>query len=154
VTEGESPIAVAKELRDIIGQIGRDLETTRTYGRKTRRLSVALVISVAADIVLSLLLGYTVLREHQNSDAIRTSQIRACSIGNDGRAAQRRLWDHVLTVSSAPNPGETAAQRTVRLRQLHDFRLFINREFRPVDCVKLYSTHTAVNQAQRVMLSP
>lgn len=135
---------LARELRDTVREIGTELDKTAKVTRRTRRLTIALSVSVIADIILSIVLALVVVHEHSNASAIKQNQIRACQVGNDARSAQRRLWDHVLDISSKPKPNETPAARADRLKTLRQFRQFINAEFRAVDCKRFYNGGSAV----------
>lgn len=136
--EGDA-LALARELRNTIAEIGTELDKTAKVTARTRRLTIALTVSVIADIVLSVVLAFVVVHEHTNAAAIKANQIRACRIGNDARAAQRRLWSHVIDISEKPRPSETPAERADRLRTLHQFKVFIAREFHNVNCRALYN---------------
>ncbi len=136
-SDAAEALSIAKQLRDLISQILERLADAVKYGKQTRRISWFLGVSLAFDIGLSVVTGAVLIHEAHNSQAIRRSQLQACAIGNGFRAGQRQLWDHVIAVSAAP-PGETRAQREARLAKLAAFRVYIGRQFHPVDCVKLY----------------
>jgi hypothetical protein len=96
-----------------------------------------LFASVAVDLALSIAMVTLAIAQAHVSAQIHQSQLNACAIGNDFRAGQVRLWDHVIAVSSAPR-GETAAERKARLAKLTAFRSYVAAHFRPVDCRSLY----------------
>jgi hypothetical protein len=104
---------------------------------KSRRNIRLIAVSVALDVALSVSLIFLAVGQASVSDQIHRSQVTACGIGNGNRAAQIRLWDHVIAISKAP-PGETAAQRTARLAKLAAFRAYVRTTFHPVDCTALY----------------
>jgi len=130
-------LSIARQLRDLIAEILDRLTDAVKYGKRTRVMSWGLVASVILDVGLSVLTVRLYVGQAHVSDDIHASQLHACAIGNDFRAGQRQLWDHVIAVSTAP-PGETAAQRQARLAKLAAFRLYIGRQFRPVKCKSLY----------------
>jgi hypothetical protein len=104
---------------------------------KSRRNIRLIAVSVVLDVALSAGIGVLAVSQIHVSQQIHASQLQACGIGNDFRARQVRLWDHVLSVSKAP-PGETAAERQVRLAKLAEFRSYVAAQFRPVNCTVLY----------------
>ncbi len=135
--EAAEALSIAKELRELIKAILEKLTDAVRYGKRTRLMSWGLALSVVLDVGLTVITGAVLIHEAHTSQAIHRSQVEACGIGNGFRAGQRRLWDHVIAVSQAP-PGETRAQREARLAKLAAFRAYIGRQFRPVDCQKLY----------------
>ena len=88
---------------------------------KDRRNNRILAASLLFDLLIT---GGLALNGHQT-----------CVQGNQFRAGQVRLWDHIIAVSKAP-PGETAAARAARLATLAAFRSYIAGQFRPVDCAR------------------
>jgi hypothetical protein len=135
--DASEALSIAKELRELIKAILEKLTDAVKYGRRTRLMSWLLAASVVLDVGLSVLTVHLYIGQAQVSRDIHRSQVRACAIGNDFRTRQRQLWDHVIAVS-VPPPGETAAQRHVRLARLAAFRVYIGRQFHPVDCAALY----------------
>ena len=105
-------------------------------GRSKRNIRL-IAVSVVLDVALSAGIGVLAVSQIHVSEQIHASQLQACGIGNDFRARQVRLWDHVLAISKAP-PGETSAERAVRLAKLAAFRGYVAAQFRPVDCISLY----------------
>jgi hypothetical protein len=104
---------------------------------RNRRQIRLIAVSVAVDIVLSVTCVFLAVSQARVSHQIHVSQLTSCRIGDDFRAGQVRLWDHVIAVSKAP-PGETAAAREARLAKLAAFRAYVRAEFRPVNCSRLY----------------
>jgi hypothetical protein len=96
-----------------------------------------LFASVAVDLALSIAMVTLAVAQAHVSTAIHQSQLNACAIGNDFRAGQVRLWEHVIALSKAPRD-ETAAERKARLARLARFRAYIAAQFKPVSCQKLY----------------
>ena len=64
-----------------------------------------------------------------------------CEAGNEARAQQVILWDHLITISQPP-PGETPAARRHRLTTERSFEAYIHHVFAPRACSKpLTLTH-------------
>lgn len=65
----------------------------------------------------------------RNAASIR----QLCLAGNEARAQQVTLWDHVITITLPP-PRETPAQRRHRLAAERAFEAYVHRVFAPRDC--------------------
>jgi len=94
--------------------------------------------SLAADIALSTTLIFLVSHQATLTNSIHDSQVAACAIGNQSRAAQVEVLDHLISGSKGP-PGETPVQRDARLRAIAAARSYVDSHFKPVDCTALYS---------------
>ncbi len=143
-SDASEALSLVKELRELVGAILERLTEAVRYGKRTRKISWGIGLLGALDITLSVITVAVLFNQahvegqlHQQQAVIRQSQLRACGIGNDFRAGQRQLWNHVIAVSSAP-PGETRAEREARLAKLAAFRAYIGRQFRAVSCTALY----------------
>lgn len=122
----ERAITIAEEATKTQGEIVRQQGRLRRNGR-------ILAVSLALDIVLSVVCLFLAVSQAGVSRSIHQSQLNACAIGNKFRATQAQVWEHVLAFSTAP-PGETAAQRAKR----QDFQVYLNGKFHAVDCTALY----------------
>jgi hypothetical protein len=144
-------LGLARQLRELIGEILERLTDAVKYGRRTRLMAWGLLASVILDVGLSAVTVAVIVhqvhasRQQQQTSrqlaatirAVHLSQLRACAIGNSGRAGQIRLWDHLLATSPPPQ-GETAAERAQRQETITAFRLYVHRQFAPVRCKALY----------------
>jgi hypothetical protein len=134
---GEAALAVARELGATVEEIPTKLdlvierlnEADRLALRVRALVRVAALVSAVA-LGLSGVVAWLLIELHGN-------QIQGCHIGNDNRATNRQLWDHILSLSGQqpPPPGETLAQQEA---QATAFRLYVHRKFSPVDCAKVY----------------
>lgn len=61
------------------------------------------------------------------------SVTQLCELGNEARAQQARLWEHIITISRPP-PHETPAQERGRLATVRAFNRYLHEVFRPRDC--------------------
>jgi hypothetical protein len=128
---------LAAQALSIARQATETQEKIVTQQGKSRRNIRLIAVSVVLDIALSVSLVFLAVSQAHVSDSIHSSQLAACALGNGFRASQAQVWDHFIARSAAP-PGETAAQRTARLRRLADARAYIARHYRPVNCQLLY----------------
>jgi hypothetical protein len=138
-------LGLARQLRELIGEILERLTDAVKYGRRTRVMAWGLVASVILDVALSVLAVTVIVHQVHAARqlaatirAVHVSQLRSCAIGNSLRAGQVRLWDHLLALPAAPPQGETAAERAARLERVTAFRVYVHRQFAPVDCRSLY----------------
>ncbi len=65
------------------------------------------------------------------------SVVQLCQLGNESRAQQVTLWEHLVTISKPP-PHETAAQRRERLATIRVFIAYVQRVFAPRDCARRF----------------
>ena len=130
-------IGIAEKAQETQGEIVRTQRRIVAQQGRQRHFAYALAVSLVVDIALSVFLIRLDVGQVHVSQAIRRSQFAGCAIGNEFRAGQVRLWDHVIVVSAVP-PHETAAQREKRLARLESFRAYVAAQFRPVNCARLY----------------
>jgi hypothetical protein len=127
VSEQHEAISTAKGLTGALADVGKELRRLNAYGRRNRKLAwVAGVVAVAA-IALAFVL---IARVH-------ATQISACEVGNQSRAQQVALWEHVAGIS-APAPGETAARRRHDAQVLAAFLGYVHKVFAAKNCAALY----------------
>lgn len=136
-----------QETDTVVGLVARAVtiaeQATKTQAsivaqqNRSRRTTRLLVVSVALDIALSVVTIVLALGQVSTTAAIHQSQLNGCAIGNNLRAGQVRLWDHVLALAGTP-PHETPAQRRQRLATDGAFRAYVRSQFAPVDCARLY----------------
>jgi len=61
------------------------------------------------------------------------SVVQLCLLGNESRAQQIILWEHIITIAQPP-PGETPAQRRARLATTRAFVIYLHKVFAPRNC--------------------
>jgi hypothetical protein len=66
------------------------------------------------------------------------SVVQLCRAGNEFRAQQVGLWDHIVTISQPP-PHETRAAERKRLATIRAFVAYVHRVFAPRDCARRFS---------------
>jgi len=130
-------LKIATELSGVVGELRKELGGIDAAAHRSRRIVRFVAAGLILDLALSAAFVYLYFGQARVSDRIHQSQLSACAIGNDFRHRQVALWDHVLAVSQ-PRPGETAAERKARLANLAAFRVYVAKQFRPVNCAKLY----------------
>lgn len=133
----ERAIALAEQTAGTQAEIVRQqAENTGTVAT-LRKVTIGLAVSLAVDITLTVVVLFLTGHQADLTHAIHKSQLASCAIGNDFRARQAQVWEHVLAVSTPP-ANETPAERTARLAKVDAFRVYVARQFHPVDCTALY----------------
>jgi hypothetical protein len=100
-----------------------------------RRAFITLLVISFALAGMNLL--FTARQVHA-ARAASASVVQLCQLGNESRAQQVSLWEHLVTISKPP-PHETAAQRRRRLANTRAFLAYVRAVFRPRDCAARFS---------------
>lgn len=133
-----------KAVHDELKAMGKRLDREARLTRRLRHVVVALAISFALDITLTVLLTVVAGQAHTASAQakatvaqLHATQIAACGTGNLLRAKQVQLWDHLVKVS--PPPPHQTRQQAARYRQRIAIILaYVRRTFPQLDCKSLY----------------
>lgn len=132
--DGETlPGAVLERLEamsDTLVKVAGRLETVAARERRTRRLTLGLVVSIILDVTLTIVVSILSANALNQGSTLHRSQLAACAIGNQTRHDQVKLWGFVLKLS-AKDPHSNQAQ-------LRMFKAFVDTTFAPVDCAGLY----------------
>jgi hypothetical protein len=108
-----------QESNQRIADSNRAIASLSRSGQRNRKLIVGLAVSMAFDIVLSIVLGFTAVSASNSSDkatvasanaqaaadANQKSATELCHTTNDSRAAAKAIWDHVISVVPASDAG-------------------------------------------------
>lgn len=122
---------IAQELETTVDQILEKINKGFKYNRRTRTLLWIVAGLGAISLGLGVTVGVLFAELHAN-------QIQSCLNGNESRTANRQLWDHILQLSSRPQPGESPSQIRHEHQQATAFRVYVHTKFAPVDCKRLY----------------
>ena len=120
------PITAAGDLTEALNGMARRLEQVRSYGRKTRVLTVSTIVSVTLDVLLTAGLGIVIHEQHATS----ASNLALCQSSNRSRAQQIELWEFVLHLGGPP---KTQKQADIDAR----FVAHLRKIFAPRDCAHL-----------------
>lgn len=96
--------------------------------RIVRSLVAALVAAMSVAV-----LGFAVVSNRNQIDRFAEERYLSCQDDNELRAAEIRLWEGVISISTPP-ADETPAQKAVRAQRLAQFRALLNEVFAPKDC--------------------
>jgi len=137
--DNRDPIAAAESLEQSMGALADEMRSLSDYGHRSRTLIWGLVVSLALDVVLSVILGIVALQasdaSHRATEATSVSAQNAlnakvtCEVGNESRRLQIQLWTYVLDLSST-DPSQTPQQK----QQVAQFREYIKHVYSPRDC--------------------
>src|ERR1039458_301968 len=115
---------------------------TRTQ-KSSRHIIVGLVISVALDIILSISLALVVYVGHTNTvdqdNAIRASNITACSLANTNRTEDLQVFSDLIKLPAISAPQfQTKTARATQAAGYRNLNGELKVAFAPRDCIKLY----------------
>lgn len=137
MTDGSEPVlegdnlARLQQLADTLNEVVKQLAVVADAGRKTRRLTVGLTVSFVLDMILTVVVTMLTFSALNQGSTLHASQLAACAIGNQTRAAEQSLWIYVVQISPPP---KTAAQAAVTQK----FLAHVSTVFAPVNCEVVY----------------
>lgn len=144
-------LALAAALDESLTEIGRRLNLYSAFGRRSRRIIIALAISFALDIILTVALGFTAFQANGTADsnaqlvrevnagqaALHAAQLTACANGNVFRADQTIIWrDFIVIITKAST--SPPAQRTAAEKLAAEFLAYVAGVNHPVNCAAVY----------------
>jgi hypothetical protein len=121
--------ATMTQVSGTLDEVAAGLLKAQAYERRTRRLTWGLLVSLILDVALTVVVSILSINAISQAQAVHQSQLAACAVGNQARADQLKLWAFLLA-TTAGNPGTNPAQ-------LAQFRVFIGKTFKPVDCARV-----------------
>jgi hypothetical protein len=133
-------VSTAKGLRDSVESLADEVRGLAAAGRRSRVLIVVVFVLIAAVIAAGAVAGFAIEQAasaRADASAVHTSNLVACRAGNQSRAQQIALWDHVAAISTPP-PHSTQAQIQKNKRVIAAFLAYVGRVFAPRDCQALY----------------
>jgi hypothetical protein len=132
-------VATAKGLTEALGRMTAELRQVQAYGRRSRRIIVALAASLVLDIAVTITVAVfagQVSRATDQASATLTelhkTQISACRLGNQSREQQIALWQHIATVGTTSKTPAKARHRDAALLA------YIRRIFGARNCPAIY----------------
>ncbi|HMG64283.1 MAG TPA: hypothetical protein VK599_15160 [Streptosporangiaceae bacterium] len=145
-------LALASALSETLGEIARRLDQYSAFGRRSRKIIVALAVSFALDIVLTVVLGLTAFSAHDTANAnaqlvqevhaaqlaLHAAQLTVCANGNTFRADQDVIWRDFIGLITKPAPGESPAQVAKTDQLAMGFLGYVGQVNHAVDCKALY----------------
>jgi hypothetical protein len=118
---------ISTQLEGVATRITDVAEVNRKENQRTWRFTIGLCASLGLDLVLTVVVTVLSLAALHANATLHSSQLTACAIGNQTRAQQRVLWQHLVAESKTPPTAE-----------IKSFLDFVNKTFAPVSCSDVY----------------
>jgi len=132
--------AITDDLGPKVAALRADQDTLAAAQRRDRRRLALVIASLIIDIVVTVAVTISFVAAHRAEATVtelRATSIAACNLGNQARAEQVALWEHIATISKPP-PHESPAARKRQAQVLTAFLAYIHRVFAPRDCAAIY----------------
>lgn len=145
-------LALASALSATLTEIARRLDKYSAFGKRSRKIIIALAASFSLDIILTVVLGLTAFSAHDTANAnsrlvqevdaaqlaLHAAQLTVCANGNRFRADQDTIWRDFIGLITKPAAGEPAAQVAKTDQLAMRFLTYVAAVNHPVDCAALY----------------
>ena len=138
-------LALASALSDTLAEIGRRLDQYSAFGRRSRRIIIALAVSFALDITLTIVLGFTAFSAHDTASAnaqqgreLHAAQLMSCANGNVFRDNQTTIWRDFIVIITKAETGQSPAQVAKSQKLAAEFLAYVATVNHPVNCTALY----------------
>lgn len=110
--------------------VRESLETIKAFGKRTRHISIALIFSLALDIMLTVVVGVISLDSVSQSNTIRMVEYSNCVSANQARTDQIHLWSFFISlVQETSSPGQSAVQRRRNQTAVSELNNFVRDTF-------------------------
>lgn len=145
-------LALAKALSETLAEIARRLDLYSAFGRRSRRIIIALAVSFAVDVTLTVVLSIVAIQANGTADtnsqlvqevnaeqaALHAAQLTVCANGNTFRADQNIIWRRFVAILTTPTATSTKAQVAAADKLAAQFLAYVGTVNHPVDCAALY----------------
>jgi hypothetical protein len=129
-------IAAATRLNESVTELKEEIHSLQVYGRRNRHYIIGLGISLAFDLLLSVVVIIVAVQANAANDRANANheyQVDTCNSSNAARQTSRDLWNYVLDAASK-NPANETPERK---KQISDFRAYMENSYAPRDCSKV-----------------
>lgn len=129
-------IEAATRLNESVTELKEEIHSLQAYGRRNRHFIIGLGISLAFDLLLSVVVIIVAIQANNardRADANHQYQVDTCNSNNASRQTSRDLWNYVLD-AAAKNPANETPERK---KQIQDFRAYMENSYAPRDCSKV-----------------
>jgi hypothetical protein len=140
VSEQKHAITAAQEMTAALNGLSKRLDAAESYGRRNRRLIAITIVSMLVDVALTVAVTVALVGVHHNAATVSQlhgTSVSACRLGNQTRAANVALWDHVAAISQ-PRAGESTAQRRRQEKTTAAFLTYVRKVWASRNCQSLY----------------
>jgi hypothetical protein len=129
-------IEAATRLNESVTELKDEIRGLQAYGRRNRHYIIGLGISLAFDLLLSVVVIIVAIQASNANDRANANhqyQVDSCNSNNAARQTSRDLWNYVLDAASK-NPANQVPERK---KQIDDFRAYMENSYAPRDCSKV-----------------
>jgi hypothetical protein len=144
--------ALAASLDQTLVKIAERLDRYSAFGRRSRQIIIALAVSFALDITLTVVLSIVAIQAagtaitsaqlvqelHVQQTALHAAQLTVCANGNRFRADQNVIWRRFIAILTTPTATSTKAQVAKADKLAAQFLAYVGTVNHPVDCAALY----------------
>ena len=141
-TPDRETLDTAQNLTKGMKVLAEEVKRLRTYGHHNRWF---VLIDIGLTILLTVF-GYLSVNAASQARsaglaaaANHTNLVASCEAGNQTRAEEVMLWDHLAQISR-PAPGSTKAQVARDKAEIATLLAYIRKTFAKRQCTKLYAT--------------
>lgn len=143
-TPGQNPLqaalAAVSDLADRVAKLTAEVVRLRTYGRHNRWfvvIDIVLTIGFAFATYVAVDASAAAGRNGVTLTQLHASQVQGCLAGNQTRAQEILLWEHLARIAS-PAPHLTKAQIAANKHEVAELLAYIKMTFAPRQCRDLY----------------
>lgn len=123
----------ADRLQDSMADLRADVATLQTYGQHNRRYIWGLIVSLVADLALSIVVAVFAVQANEASSLAnqnRQAQRTTCEAGNQARSVSVQLWNYVLDATAKEPQNETPERKAL----IAKFRTYMESAYAQRDC--------------------
>lgn len=145
-------VSLALALSKTLAEIARRLDRYSAFGKRSRKIIIALMVSFVLDITLTIVLGFTAFTAHSTANtsaplvqalhtqqaALHAAQLQACAGGNTFRSDQNIIWRDFIRILITPTAASTKAEIEAADKLAAQFLRYVTTVNRPVNCTALY----------------
>lgn len=129
-------IAAAIRLQGSVIDLKEEIAALRDYGQRSRKIIWSLAVSLVLDVLLSIVVVVVAIQAKDANtlaQANQQTQIATCESTNQSRQVAVNLWRYVLDASAKDPKNQTPE----RVKQIEDFRAYMESAYQPRDCSKI-----------------
>lgn len=134
--QADEVIQTVRAVAATMQTIDNSLKAIESFGRRTRQIAIALVVSLALDVALTVVVGLLSYNAFASTNTVRSVQYSECVSANEMRADQVRLWDFFINLadSQPPSIDQTPAQKEAARKAVVNLEKFVDQTFAQRPC--------------------
>lgn len=130
----ERAAELEKRTQETDTDVGRSIDALIVSSKRNRRLINWVIVSIVFDVMLTMVVVFSVAKTNQNSIRLEQTHnilVSNCEIGNDFRNTEKSLWNYILSLP--PDNEPTADQQ----KKIDAFKVYLDKAFAQRDCKNL-----------------